>query len=368
MTQLEIKPKGTWVHRFLVNLLTVVLAVLVFWVLGFLVEDIESIPGPRYETIEAQFADPGLAARDKALAAEMESLDRAISAQRDAMQILKDGSDNLQNTINQLIELQKLSVQKDVPLAAAERENLSESLARFLRSQEEYQARNAEFSALAERRRTLEAERVELDKAIKEKFEPIGREYRRQREKHDLYLAGLQLLVLLPFLAAGAYLIVRKRESLYFPLFLGSSAAVLLKIGLVLHAYFPSRYFKYVFAIALLVVVTRLLVHFIRSVAFPKAQWVEKQYREGYERFLCPVCEFPIRRGPRKYLYWTRRTVHKVPLPEGTAEEEPYTCPSCGSALFEKCEVCGGIRHALLTSCQHCGSKKDGERAVPAAQ
>ncbi len=365
---MTVKPKGTWMHRFLVNLLTVVLAVLVFWVLGFLVEDIESIPGPRYETIEAQFADPGLAARDKALASEMEDLDRAISAKRDAMQILKDGSDNLQNTINQLIELQKLSVQKDVPLAAAERENLSESLARFLRSQEEYQARNAEFSALVDKKRTLEAERVELDKVLREKAEPVGREYRRQREKHDLYLAGLQLLVLLPLLAAGAYLIVRKRESLYFPLFLGYGAAVLLKIGLVLHTYFPSRYFKYIFAAALLVAVAKLLVHFIRSIAFPKAQWVEKQYREGYERFLCPVCEFPIRRGPRKYLYWTRRTVHKVPLPEGTAEEEPYTCPSCGTTLFEKCDVCGDIRYALLTSCQHCGSEKKEEPTVPDAE
>ncbi|MEI8376785.1 MAG: hypothetical protein WCJ35_28555 [Planctomycetota bacterium] len=38
--------RGTWGTRQLIHLFTVVLGVLVFWLLGFLVEDIESIQGP----------------------------------------------------------------------------------------------------------------------------------------------------------------------------------------------------------------------------------------------------------------------------------------------------------------------------------
>jgi len=128
---------------------------------------------------------------------------------------------------------------------------------------------------------------------------------------------------------------------------------------LVVHEYFPTRYFKYVLILALLAVVVRLLVYLIRTVAFPKVEWLERQYREAYERFLCPVCEYPIRTGPRKFLYWTRRTVHKIlPLSGVSDAESPYTCPCCGTAVFETCPACGKIRHSLLAHCEHCGATK----------
>ncbi|KOR30586.1 hypothetical protein TI05_13710, partial [Achromatium sp. WMS3] len=44
-------PKGPWIHRFSINLFTIIFAILVFWTLGFFVEDIESIEGPDYATI-----------------------------------------------------------------------------------------------------------------------------------------------------------------------------------------------------------------------------------------------------------------------------------------------------------------------------
>ena len=110
----------------------------------------------------------------------------------------------------------------------------------------------------------------------------------------------------------------------------------------------------------LLLVVARLLIYFIRTIAFPKTQWLVKQYREAYERFLCPVCEYPIRTGPRRFLFWTRRTVNKMVVPTGRCEEdEAYTCPACGSVLFEECPDCHKVRHAMLPHCSRCGAEKD---------
>ena len=48
------KPRGPWIHRFLIRLFTLVFAVLVFWVLGFFVDDIESIKGPDWQEIELE--------------------------------------------------------------------------------------------------------------------------------------------------------------------------------------------------------------------------------------------------------------------------------------------------------------------------
>jgi len=351
-------PKGPWFQRFLINFFTVVLAVLVFWVLGFLMEDIESIEGPRYRDVEARFVDGDLVEKSKRLAEEIAATGREMDAKREEMRILSDSSSNLQSTISQLIELQKLTIQKSLSLPEAHSANLSESLAGFLESRKLYQAHSAELSGLSERKRKLESERLKLDKPIEEQREPARKEYQRLAEKHNLRIAAFQLAVLLPLLAAGGYLAVRKRGSVYFPLFLAFGGAVLVKSALVIHRYFPTRYFKYFIVLGLLAAVVRILVTIIRIVAFPRAQWLTKQYREAYERFLCPVCEYPIRTGPRKYMFWTRRTVNKVPLSGETGEEKPYTCPACGTSLFEQCGACGGLRHSLLPFCLHCGAEK----------
>lgn len=352
------KPKGPWIHRLAIRLFTVVLAILVFWVLGFLVEDIESIPGPIYEKIEKKHVDSALVDKREKLAAQIEEVDREIRNKRQEMQIVSDSSQNLQKTMNQLIELQKLAVQKSMPLPEKEGNNLSESLNHFLESQKRYQGHNEELSTLTERKRKLESEKAVTERTIAAQRKPAKKEFEKLRDQHEFRLACLQLLVLLPLLGIGIFLIFRKRGSIYFPLFLGYGAATLLKVALVIHEYFPSRYFKYVLVLGLLIAVVKLLVHFIRMAAFPRAQWLTKQYREGYERFLCPVCEYPIRRGPRKFLFWTRRTVHKVALPEFAPEDKPYCCPACGTSLFEECPECHYIRHSLLPCCEHCQAEK----------
>ncbi len=169
-------PKGPWFQRFLINFFTVVLAVLVFWVLGFLMEDIESIEGPRYRDVEARFVDGDLVEKSKRLAEEIAATGREMDAKREEMRILSDSSSNLQSTISQLIELQKLTIQKSLSLPEAHSANLSESLAGFLESRKLYQAHSAELSGLSERKRKLESERLKLDKTIEEQREPARKE------------------------------------------------------------------------------------------------------------------------------------------------------------------------------------------------
>jgi len=352
------KPKGPWIHRFSIRLFTVILAILVYWVLGFLVDDIESIKGPQYNLIMKKYVDQGLLDKQKVLNQEITKADRNIKDKRDEMKIVRDSSQNLQKTIGQLIELQKLTVQKSGPSTENKETNLSGSLTHFLESQTQYQTHNTELSDLTELKRKLETDKRSTEKQIEKQQQPAREEYNSLREKHDLWVAALQLLILIPLLAAGAFLIMKKRGSIYFPLFLGYGAATLLKVALVIHKYFPSRYFKYVLITVLLIAVAKLLIYFIRVVAFPKTQWLTKQYREAYERFLCPICEYPIRTGPRRFLFWTRRTVNKIVIPKDTEDDKPYSCPACGTVLFEECTECHKIRHSLLPFCQHCNHEK----------
>jgi predicted RNA-binding Zn-ribbon protein involved in translation (DUF1610 family) len=170
------------------------------------------------------------------------------------------------------------------------------------------------------------------------------------------------MLFLIPLAIACTVLLVRKRQSIYRLLFASAAIAVYIKTAVFIHERFPSRYFKYIFTACLLILVGWGFAWLIRRLVRPKIDALLKQYREAYERFLCPVCEYPIRIGPRRFLFWTRRTVHKTALSGDTGSadhsDEPYTCPSCGTQLFETCEGCGKIRHSLLPACRRCGAVK----------
>lgn len=355
-----VRSKGTWIHRFAIRLFTVVLAVLIYWVLGFFVNDIRSVHGPDYAEIEKTYLDKELVAKKEALERQIAESTRQIANQSERQRVVGDSSRNLQQTIGQLIELQKLGLQKNVAFAGTEQANFTSSLNLFLENQKKYQELSQSVSEMLEQKQGLVREQELAEQALEKQRKPAREEFNRLSQKHRMKLAFFQLAILLPILAVAVMLIIKKRPSIYFPFFLAFGASTLVKVTLVVHEYFPTRYFKYILIAGLLIVVARLLIHFIRSIAYPKAEWLVKQYREAYERFLCPVCEYPIRIGPRRFLFWTRRTVNKMVVPtNGAEQEEAYTCPSCGSGLFDECPSCHKVRHTMLPHCSHCGAEKE---------
>lgn len=356
---MKTRSRGTWVHRLAIRIFTLILAILIFWILGFFVEDIQSIQGPDYRSIETKHLDGKWVAKQAALEKQIVELARQIENQTEKQRVVGDSSRNLQQTLNQLLELQKIGLQNSVAFSDTEQANFSGSLNLFLDNQRKYQELSQTVSDRLDQKQSLVREKEQADQEIEKQRQPAMDEFNRLSKKHRLKLAFLQLAILLPILLIAARIILRRHSSIYFPLFLAFGAATLLKVAQVVHEYFPSKYFKYVLIGGLLLAVARLLISFIRTIAFPKTQWLVKQYREGYERFFCPVCEYPIRTGPRRFLFWTRRTAHKPGIAVGPGDqEEVYTCPSCGSSIFEECSSCHRIRHALLPHCSHCGAEK----------
>ncbi len=350
--------RGTGWHRFLVRFLTFGLIVLIYWLLGFLVEDIRSVEGPRYADIETQFVDQDLFTQVEGLKARIEGLDRDIRNEAEEQRVVSDGSRSLQQTMTQLLELQKLGLEKQISVSTADQENLSSTLDLFLENQRQYQALSRSSTDLIKNKQGLVTQLQDAEATIEQQRIPAREAHQSQWEDHRLRLAFWQLVILVPILLAAAFLLMKKRGSLHFPFYLAVGIASLIKVGLVVHEYFPSRYFKYILIGALLLVVAKMLGHFLRAAAQPKVDWLIKQYREAYERFLCPVCDYPIRTGPRRFLFWTRRSVSKLRVPvDEAAREEPYTCPACGTDLFSECQQCHNVRHTLLPHCQHCGTE-----------
>lgn len=353
-------------HRILIWMSGGMMCVLTFWLLGFIIGDIGSLPGPDYNELEQERLDQALVDRSKQLQREIASAKRDTNNRQTTQRLLRESINNSQRTLTQLMGVQKVALEKGAEFSERQQQAMTENLELFLANQRRDQELNAEIVELSQQQQELDSQLRTLNTQLEAARAPIRDEHRHLMERHGLKTGGFKLLVLVPLLVASVTLLYRmkKKVSPYLPLANAVAIAIAVKVGIVMHDHFPTRYFKYVLIITALAIVTAILISLLRAAAFPKRSWLLKQYREAYESFLCPKCEFPIRRGPLRFLSWTRASIRKLrptTLDSGGDSSEPYTCPMCGTSLYEKCGKCGSTRHSLLPACEHCGTTKDVE-------
>ena len=82
--------------------------------------------------------------------------------------ILKDSTNNLQNTINQLLSIQKQSIEKNLVFPEENQQTLIESQTIFLENQRQYQALNQKIAELMKQQRLQEKELAGVSNEIKE--------------------------------------------------------------------------------------------------------------------------------------------------------------------------------------------------------
>ncbi len=359
------KARGTLWMRSGIGLLAALFGVLVFWSVGFLLDDVEVYRRPNWADYSKTRIDSALRANLEALERRMAELEHRHTLLDQQRGFIRDSSGSLQVTVDNLFKLKDRNQQLVSP----------EQFAQVLASLDKIIAIQEEFKTTAERYVQITDDKFELGKSIAEQKrrirdqeDAVRREFDGALRRHQIRSTLVRLAILLPLVVVATIVLVRRRGSVYRLIFASTAVALYVKTVLVIHERFPTRYFKYVVTICLLMLVAWAFVWLIRRLVKPKLDLLLKQYRQAYEHYLCPVCDYPIRRGPRKHLYWTRRSVHKMALVPNAGvpaeAEQPYVCPMCGTSLFEKCPSCGAIRHSLLPSCEICGATKalDAER------
>lgn len=363
---------GPWAHRVAFGVFTVVLGVLCYWLISFVLSDVSDRPTPDYSAIEQEMLDESLVADSKDIDAKLASNARSIADERQRQQVLRESTAEAQRTMNQLLDFQRLALDKGVNPTPEEQKALADSQQLFLNNQQQFQSLNETVTQLEETQRELDARRRSVDERLVEARKPVQEEFDRQWETYRWQTAAIKLAVLLPLLVLAAFAWQKLRGTLYVPLAYAFDAAVALHLILVMHEYFPQRYFRYLLIGAALVAVLRILIFLVRQVAKPKTDWLVRQFREAYEKFVCPVCSFPIRRNALAQSAWARGPTSPAAmlpsLPVVGAKDEPYTCPCCAVTLFEECPQCHGLRHALLPACEHCGATKTAEEISLAAR
>jgi hypothetical protein len=345
----------------------VCLGFLSYWLLGFVIRDVGDIQGPAWDDVEDKHLDPEKVEQRTEFEEQLQTLKRDLENQAERQTLLKDATRTSQTTIEQMLQMQKLSLEKGIPFPDTEVDALNKARESFLTSQAKYTQLNEDITTRKEDQRRLEASLRDVDKVLNGQRTKARNEWNGLMRSHNIRLAFIKLAILLPIAPVVGWLFLKTSGSVYRPLVYANGFAVFWKVGVVIHDHFPSRYFKYIVILIAFAIVLKFLLFLLRMIIAPKRDWLLKQHREAYEKFLCPVCTYPIRRGPLKYLFWTSRSIKKLVVPQVTeqSEDEAYTCPVCSTTLYEPCTDCTKIRPALLPACDHCGTEKDFAVSIP---
>jgi predicted RNA-binding Zn-ribbon protein involved in translation (DUF1610 family) len=351
--------KGTKGYRFLMVLLYAVLGLLLFWFLGFMMNDIGNQPGPSLTEIQKSIQDPVLVKDKERLNNQLKQRINTIDERHQQQTILQTSITSYRDTMNQLLDLQKASIQKGMTLSPESQKNLQNVTDLYLDYQKQFQDLNNAITADNLQVQQFKNQIKEIDEKLTLQNEKANLEYSNQWVKHNWAMAGLQLLILIPLLLITAFLFKKYRKSVYKSMILTAGIAIFLKIALVMHDYFPSYLFKYLLILALIYTTIRVLLSMLRMMTAPKPAWLQKQYREGYDKAQCPTCQFSIKPSISKFFYPEKKGNFLVPDYTYLNAVTDYTCPSCGEVLFEKCGNCSHPRYALLHYCDTCGVKKE---------
>ncbi len=158
-----------------------------------------------------------------------------------------------------------------------------------------------------------------------------------------------RLLFTLPLLAVAGWMVIKKRESDYWPLMRGFVVAAVFAFFFELVSYLPSYggYIRYLVGMSLTVIVGHYLIKNMRAYLLRRQQaehQVEAErrklvsYEEAFKKMsakVCPGCDRPV---------------------STTGEAEANFCVHCGMTLFNKCIKCSARKMAFFRYCMTCGT------------
>lgn len=222
-------------------------------------------------------------------------------------------------------------------------------------------------------RRRAEARRTELLQAGEAQFQ-------RASFLQELRVFGIRLALTLPLLAIAGWMVAKKRQSDYWPLFRGFVVFALFTFFVELVPYLPS-YGGYVRSLVG-IVLTVLAGHYVikamrrylarREEAAARSE-AERRKSVGYEEALkklgagiCPGCERAVLAATPSGDASAGAKGSAQAAAQAALRETNF-CVHCGMKLFDRCGACQTRKNAFFHYCPTCGSGADESGPEPAS-
>ena len=349
------KRNAPWPLRLAIGFLSLLLTLFFIWLLSFMLNDIGDLPGPDYNAIQKRHVPQEKLDEANDLATQLDGVEKRIKRQEEIQGTLQQSMRNVETALTKIADLQRLSIEGGGKPSEVDRQAMENARSRFYTAQDEYESANETITTLNDERHQLKQSIAGIDAELRQFKNKSQAEYNDARRSHDLKIASLKLALVVPLLLLSAWLVRKKRGSIYQPFNGAALAATFWMVWLVMWDHFPRDFFKYIAILAAIGILGAFLGWAIRSSSRPQKAVLLKRYREAYQNHRCPACDFPILRGAFRQAVWTKRGPKLAGEALAQAESSRYTCPSCGEGLFDKCGDCGEVTQTLLPYCIACG-------------
>lgn len=325
-------PRGM---RWTIRLLSSLLFLLFAWLMSFVLDDIDDRPGPSRTDYSMRHVDDGLVELIEELQEKSNQRGFAVSRQREIQANLRASMQVARDTMEQMAELHRLSLESGISPGEEQGKALSDAQTRFIESQTKFEIANQQIAELNAEVHSLKNELTTNKDLLFEQQRPGNEEWETDWSRHKLKLGGLKLGFVVPFFLFAAWIVARRKDSAFRPIYMALLLAAFWHLGGVMHEHFPAEYFKYIAIAAGIAIVLAFLVRTLKSADKPRPDILHKRRRESYDNGICPECAYPF----------------------NESHSDNHSCPSCGVSLFSTCSSCGGGRHSLLPFCINCGDK-----------
>jgi len=352
----NLESKGTFWQRLQSISLTLILALLLIWFLGFLRYDVGDLEGPDRQSYIGAL-DQGPQEQLDDLIAQQREIRRELQRNRSLQQGYKDSKENARQVMEEITALHRLSLDQKIQPHVENVLALADARSRFLSSQEKLETANIAVRESNSRDFELTDDIFKQREVVRKHNIPATEQFSAAYDSHRLLLAFYKLGIPLPMFLIAAWLVKRYRRSPYRPIFFALLVATFWEVGAIAFEHFPREYFKYI-AIGVAILIVGMFLKFtLRNLSTPPKDLLLRRYRESYEKCRCPRCDFPIRRGILRDVFWGKKGPFVPNITEtGHQDERSYCCPSCGTDLFGECDSCQKITHSLLPNCENCGA------------
>jgi len=351
-----------------------------YWGIGHVLHDIEIFNSNKvsYDSIRSDYVTSNIDNTRDALESRIRNIEGQIQRVRSKENILRESSSGFQNTINQIINLQKRN------LGNAEETNKSlnqevnrafdVSLQEFFERQNKIQGYTEKRIDLLESKNRLEQNLSRLNSQIASQESQARTKYNKLREQQEDKEAIVKFFFLAPFLlfffvvsntswkqnysfnnkfknVLDKFFVSKKLGSIkvfmsknMFFVYIVITLAFFAHMVKHLMQYAPHEFTKYSISVVLIIVLGFLIAIVFENMQKKKARVETKErmqfVKSNYLKNLCPSCGYPL-----------KDDIHVENLCD-------IFCSNCGAHTHEKCSKCGNQRKSFMTYCDYCGNTK----------
>jgi predicted RNA-binding Zn-ribbon protein involved in translation (DUF1610 family) len=348
--------------------LSTTLTFLWIWLLAFLLEDVGRMSPVSYDEIYAAGMPSELVEELSGVDREVRLLERGIERQEQIQGVLKRDMETSGEVMGQMMDLQRLALEKGSVPSEAERDALATAQETFLSSQGQYREANIEIQSANRTLFGLQQRRTGLETRKAAAEAPIQKSYRAKVRVRALMEACVRLGILIPLFLVAAATVRRRWRHPWRPIYQSFLVATFWTLGYEMFEQFPALYFKYIAILTAIGITIAFLAWIIRKSTSPSPSLVLARNRAAYMESVCPVCAFKLSRTPIQGAPAVKRRGQAPQEPAGPLVPEgrvDFSCPSCGTGVFEACGECSGSRHSLLPFCEGCGAESPEALVLP---